>query len=290
MNKAKQWFTGEVITADELNRIEGRITDADGKMYRPNLLINSDFRNPINQRGQTSYTGASSKIYTIDRWCMGTYASKLTLNVNDGYISLVSTGTSSLWFNQVFETLLTGTYTITVKVKAVNGEVRVEFSGNMMQLFNGLNTFTISGNNVASLSIVLGAGTSIDIEYIKLEQGSIATPFVPRPYGEELALCQRYEFKNPNGGAWIGYGYVNSAGTVAIISIPLPVNMRDIPTISYSSFTLYGSGTSLDISNAHVGGLFNNILQLQINNVSGFGKNAVVSARIDNFEANAEIY
>ena len=30
------------------------------------------------------------------------------------------------------------------------------------------------------------------IRYIKLEEGPIATKFVPRPYGEELALCQRY--------------------------------------------------------------------------------------------------
>lgn len=30
------------------------------------------------------------------------------------------------------------------------------------------------------------------IKYIKLEEGPIATKFVSRPYGEELALCQRY--------------------------------------------------------------------------------------------------
>ena len=30
------------------------------------------------------------------------------------------------------------------------------------------------------------------IRYVKLELGSVATPFVPRPYAEELALCQRY--------------------------------------------------------------------------------------------------
>lgn len=32
----------------------------------------------------------------------------------------------------------------------------------------------------------------VDVAWIKLELGSYATPFTPRSYGEELALCQRY--------------------------------------------------------------------------------------------------
>ncbi|HHV32220.1 MAG TPA: hypothetical protein GXX74_07415 [Clostridiales bacterium] len=36
------------------------------------------------------------------------------------------------------------------------------------------------------------AGSEIDIWDAKLEIGSVATPFSPRPYAEELALCQRY--------------------------------------------------------------------------------------------------
>lgn len=33
---------------------------------------------------------------------------------------------------------------------------------------------------------------SLELNYVKLELGSYATPFVPHLYGEELALCQRY--------------------------------------------------------------------------------------------------
>lgn len=36
-----------------------------------NLLDNSDFTNPVNQRGQETYTGSGEYTYTIDRWCIG---------------------------------------------------------------------------------------------------------------------------------------------------------------------------------------------------------------------------
>lgn len=32
----------------------------------------------------------------------------------------------------------------------------------------------------------------IDVEWVKSEIGNKVTPFIPRPYGEELDLCQRY--------------------------------------------------------------------------------------------------
>ena len=33
---------------------------------------------------------------------------------------------------------------------------------------------------------------TLDIAQVQLEEGSVATPFDVRPYGLELALCQRY--------------------------------------------------------------------------------------------------
>lgn len=46
-----------------------------------NLLDNSDFRNPVNQRGQSSYTKNG---YTIDRWAVWDGQ----LNIGDGFISV----------------------------------------------------------------------------------------------------------------------------------------------------------------------------------------------------------
>ena len=38
----------------------------------------------------------------------------------------------------------------------------------------------------------LKTGMTANVEWIKLEYGDKATPFTPRPYAEELMLCQRY--------------------------------------------------------------------------------------------------
>lgn len=49
----------------------------------PNLLDNWHFADPINQRGQTEYTGAG---YTIDRWC--SFSSSLTVSVAEDGVEL----------------------------------------------------------------------------------------------------------------------------------------------------------------------------------------------------------
>ena len=67
----------------------------------------------------------------------------------------------------------------------------------------------------------------------KLEVGSVATPFIARSYGEELALCQRYYQQFGEGvgagNAVAGAGY-NSR--IAISSSILPVRMRANPTVT----------------------------------------------------------
>ena len=66
---------------------------------------------------------------------------------------------------------------------------------------------------------------------VQLEKGSTATSFDYRPYGTELALCQRYlpayNFTAANQN--IGSGFCYGAGA-ALISVPLPVSARTPPT------------------------------------------------------------
>lgn len=99
-------------------------------------------------------------------------------------------------------------------------------------------------------SVVGTNGATFYITGVQLEKGSTATSFDYRPYGTELALCQRYlpAFYNGNGGP-IAYGSVGpSAGATAYFFINFPVPARVPPTgLSYSSlshFTLnpFGSG------------------------------------------------
>ena len=86
----------------------------------------------------------------------------------------------------------------------------------------------------------LGAFTSgtFTITNIQLEKGSVATSFDYRPYGTELALCQRY-FQGSiySGGNSNATGYCGSAATStnANYAYTLPVVMRATPTVSFNN-------------------------------------------------------
>jgi len=56
-----------------------------------NLLINADFRNPVNQNGKTEYTASNAPICTLDCWIMfGTSSSIAKLEVIDGGVRITS--------------------------------------------------------------------------------------------------------------------------------------------------------------------------------------------------------
>lgn len=187
--------------SDALDDMSVNFSDAlDGmsaKFSNPNLLINSDFRNPINQRGQTTLTvddNQWTKVYFIDRW----YAQHgATVEVLDGCVKAsASATTTSGYFCQVFEHALPNeTYTATINVKSVSGTVNVYLKNGDnppgIHLVEGINVITAT-LPLKSIEIQVLPGASIELYWVKLEQGSIATPFISRLYEEELLICRRY--------------------------------------------------------------------------------------------------
>jgi len=144
-----------------------------------------------------------------------------------------------------------------------------------------------SANNYASAtgatSVVGTSGATFYITGVQLEVGTNATNFDYRPYGTELALCQRYCYQinsdnASNGGGTgltgVGNGSTSAGLSRAQTSIP---TMRTSPTLTLSNVST--NGTDLRAYNgsvvSNVTGLVNNFcttnaLQLDANTGSAY--------------------
>lgn len=198
------------------------------KFSNPNLLINPDFK--INQRGKTEYT---SNGYTVDRW-------KINLGtVKPSSSGITITLNNKGQFIQLFENALNGTYTASIKITSITGDCVLFVGSHSLQLNKaGVFTFTENGSvNGVSLYKSTAGTCTINVEYIKLEQGSVATPFVAPNPAEELLKCERFFIKNPEiffipyAGSRTSFG--GSGQYYQNISGLFPVKMRIEPTIKY---------------------------------------------------------
>jgi hypothetical protein len=99
-------------------------------------------------------------------------------------------------------------------------------------------------------SVVGTNGATFYITGVQLEKGSTATSFDYRPYGTELALCQRYcysIFANEGGDNYTRYGIGDITTTLnGQAYMYFPVNMRVTPSITTtataSDYAVYSAG------------------------------------------------
>ena len=84
-----------------------------------------------------------------------------------------------------------------------------------------------------AVSLVGTNGATFYITGVQLEAGSVATPFERRPYGTELALCQRYY--QLLSGTFTDYGV---SGKTQATYWTFPVVMRATPTVTLGGGSL----------------------------------------------------
>ena len=209
------------------------------KFSNPNLLINPDFK--INQRGSSTYTTTSeSPIYTVDRWMLS--RGKATVN-SDGTLTVTATGGTTNkegYFQQRLENATSGAYTVSMEVLSISGTVRIAIDGEWKTVTSGKNVFqgVNSNNNFNSVGLQLAVGASITLKYMKLEQGSVVTPFVAPNPAEELTKCYRFKY--------IGKAVLRGRCTENQIfgfTKDLPTKLRTKPTTTFKSKYSYNVNT-----------------------------------------------
>lgn len=84
------------------------------------------------------------------------------------------------------------------------------------------------------------AGAKVELDYVKLEFGDFATPFVPRLYAEELQLCRRY-YQNFNEYQSMEVPNGNIDSKVLVFNYGFSVPMRVKPKLIIDS-TQFANG------------------------------------------------
>lgn len=190
-----------------------------------NLLDNSDFRNPVNQRGQSSYNGIT---YTIDRW--RSWDSNNITTVNDGNISV-----SVHIVQNIPKNRFKNGSTYTIALCALDGTIYVNsgvYTPDAEDFGDWTHTW-VEITDSGDVAIYIRNGTYV---WAALYEGSYDAstlpPYVPKGYAAELAECQRYFIRVSNSAA---YGIIS--GTGCVVKVPLPMTMRKdiVPTVTLDS-------------------------------------------------------
>lgn len=289
---------------------------AAGSLMFRNRVINGDMRIDQRNGGASISSGVGALVYPCDRIFVYATGAAFTAQRTGtaGAYSLVMTGAASNTFAifgqrieaQNIADLAGGAITISVTLSASSAQT-IQWAATVPtatdnyastgQIATGTFSVTTTPTTftatipAASTSTVVrglqvqfaanngGAFTSgtITASNLQIEAGSNATPFERRPYGMELALCQRY-YQTISDHLCGGHAV---SGSVTIYNdFPLPVSMRTTPT-----GTVVGTVTYTNASAYAINSTTGNKCRISINSVTsgyayGFGAALTFNAEL----------
>lgn len=224
--------------SDKIDKWAGEVNTSLKEIVKPNLLINRDFQ--VWQRGE-SFSNVDGK-YTADRWLANnSISSALQIaKVSNGLKmswSKVATGIISQTLEDVDKNRLVGKkVSCAISVDGVRYTYTTTIATKLTYIDFNLSTKTFATNEQGENTkyfIYLGQsnapiGTKYIINYVDVFIGETIGNFVPRLYGEELALCRRYGIGFKNERPRFRADAVN--GNQLIFFIPLTTMLRISPT------------------------------------------------------------
>jgi hypothetical protein len=214
-----------------------------------NLLLNSNFA--INQRSYVSAANLASGSYGFDRWKSNYTNTTLTFTASPQGQSLTINASGGL--QQIIEQGLVpaGTYTLSWTGTATG---RVYNSGGTPPSY-AASPVTFTADGTANVVVEYTAvSTTKTLSKVQFNAGTNTTWNLATPtLQSELAACQRYYVRigDTTSNATLSIGTSNSAGTVSVQSLALPVAMRVAPTVlDYANIRLSDGSTGYTISSA----------------------------------------
>ena len=196
--KAASDYLQKTDTASDSAKLGGKAPEY--YLQPRNLLDNSDFRNPVNQRAITS-ADVSAWTYFIDRWKVED--NTLTISVETDGIHL--TASSGAWFAQWIQMSDNDVgKTFTLAYGLSDGSI-IMASGTMPDT-SEWSEFITGANDAAQIrsacfenrkiTVGINPKSNLVIKWAALYEGSYTAdtlpPYMPKGYAAELAECQRY--------------------------------------------------------------------------------------------------
>lgn len=192
MAYSKQNFqNGQTLDAANLEAMENGIIAGQGVK---NLLINSNFKDPINSSGKTSW---SSSGFTIDKWRADSAA---TVNLTSSGITVDATSVAGN-FQQNIDNLPNGTYTFAALVNnVIRTIVFTNNNGTITTVDNSNASFSGSGSinagkesNAYYVQINNVQGHTNTIAWVALYEGNYAVDtlpnYIPKDKHIEMSNC-----------------------------------------------------------------------------------------------------
>jgi hypothetical protein len=240
------------VPAGFVNSLKYTTTTADGTLTTTQN-VNIQHRIEGTNVADLGWGTANAKTITLSFWVRssltGTFGGVVRNSANDRSYPFTYTISSADTWEQKSITIVgdtTGTWLTTTGLG-----IRVIFSlgagpdrSGTAGAWAGANIDGVTG----ATSVIGTLNATFYITGVQLEVGSVATPFERRPYGAELALCQRYYYHQQatTGVSYFGNSY-NQSTTAANGLVFFPVEMRTAPS------SLSQTGTAGDYRIQHEG-------------------------------------